>query len=419
MRAGVVGGEWPVLTKESTSGGAGVGRLASWAWATFLIGGALGTTLPGQLLLLVETIRRQFDRRRKSALEAMTDPVFLRLGWSFLAAALISAAFSRHPTMALAMSLGFVLLFFVVALGTRDAVILFTTRDCRRILLRILIAAVGCALNGIYTRFGLGYPRAEGFAFGPNSFGGAVAFWAIFAIGLSLESRRIGWWLLSIPVLLTALASSMSRGSWMGFASSVLLFSCLLVMRHKRYLKWALAVCIGIFAVSALAMAYSSPLRERFVSMFSVERNMDRILIWQTAVEMIKDRPLTGVGGGVFPLVYKQYVVEGEARSTMSFAHNLPLHILAEYGVLGFIPFFGLIGYTVIQGWRLARRSGPLIMATYSGFIGMLVHELVDNVIIDMNYGALFWFLAGFHVHLYKLRSSAQSIDSSSDREQM
>lgn len=394
----------PVLRKESALGGADDDRLAKWAWATFLIGGALGTTLPGQLLLLIATVRQHFERRRKGALEAITDPVFVSLGWSFLAAALISAVFSQHRAMALVVCLGFALLFFVVVLGTRDAVILFTARDCRRMLLWILVAAVGCAFNGIYARFGLGYPRAEGFAFGPNSFGGAVAFWALFAIGLSLELRRIGWWLLTIPVLLTALALSMSRGSWMGFVASVVLFSCLLVMRHKRYVKWALVVCVGIFAVSALAMAYSSPLRERFVSTFSIERNMDRILVWQTAVEMIKDRPLTGVGGGVFPLVYQDYRVSARGRSSFSFAHNLPLHILAEYGVLGFIPFFALIGYTLIRGWRLARQSGPLIMATYSGFIGMLVHELVDNVIIDMNFGALFWFLAGFHVHLYRLR---------------
>ena len=140
-------------------------------------------------------------------------------------------------------------------------------------------------------------------------------------------------------------------------------------------------------------------LQARLASLLSLDRNDARILIWQTAVEMIKDRPLTGVGGGVFPLVYNEYRLDSGTKA-FSFAHNLPLQILAEFGLLGFIPFAGMVGLALVRGWRLAWRSGPLIISIYAGFIGMLVHDMVDNVTYGMNLGGLFWFLMGFLVHL-------------------
>lgn len=388
------------------------GKFTRWAWGTFLIGGALGTTLPGQLLVLISTVQRLLTRERGAVFSDASTRVglFVRCGWAFLGASLVSAMLSEYPAVGLANAAGFALLFFVVALGARDVVEIALSRPLRRILIWMLIAGVAGALYGIYSVFELRFHRAEGIAFGPNGFGGLMALLAVFAIGVGLEKRRVGWWLATIPVFLAGLALSMSRGSWLGFVVSLIGFTWLLVRRNKRYLKWTIAVVLGVVLLSSVLIAQSPALQGRLASVFSIERNMDRVLIWRAALEMFKDRPITGVGGGAFPLVYEEYRVEGESRSTISFAHNLPLHILAEYGILGFIPFFALIGLAVVRGWRVARQSGPLIMGIYSGFLGMLVHELFDNVALSMNLGGLFWFLVGFLIHLYERRDEIHRI---------
>ena len=369
----------------------------------------MGTTLPGQLLLLIWSLSHRIWPRRLGQAEkrdaSLNDVAFTRFGWAFLFAAVISAVFSDHPTMAFAISIGFVLLFWVVALGTRYLVESPLIDNPQRLVEWILAAGVVGSLYGIYTVIGLGHPRAVGIGFGTNSFGGLTALLGILAIGYIVQERQRRWWLAALPVYLVALALSMSRGSWIGFAVSAVIFAGFLAfrkIRDRRYFKWTLIIFLLVSLVFSLLLATSPSLRERFASTFSLEHNADRVLIWRAAIEMTKDRPLTGVGGGVFPLVYEEYRVEGEDRSTVSFAHSLPLNVLAEFGILGFIPFAGMIGLSVVRGWRLARHSGPLVIAVYAGFIGMLVHDLFDNVTFGMNFGGLFWFLMGFHVHLYR-----------------
>src|SRR5690606_3317068 len=124
-------------------------------------------------------------------------------------------------------------------------------------------------------------------------------FLTILAIGYLVQERKTGWWLATIPIYLVALVLTTSRGSWIGFAVSVVLFISFLTfrkMREMRSIRWALVTVLAIVTVASLFVASSPSLRDRFVSSFSLERNADRLLIWQAAIEMIKDRPLTGVG---------------------------------------------------------------------------------------------------------------------------
>src|SRR5690606_33276668 len=104
--------------------------------------------------------------------------------------------------------------------------------------------------------------------------------------------------------------------------------------------------------LAVLAAAVHPPLYQRALRIVSLEGNTDRLYIWSAAVRMIAENPLTGVGGGNFPFVYADYRPEGDRRTTVSFAHNLFLHVLAEYGVIGLVPFALMIGLALWRGWR-------------------------------------------------------------------
>ena len=213
-----------------------------WAWVILLVGGALGTTLPGQLLLLlvfvIEGLSRLVRRSSDGPDFEVRDLSFARLGWAFFLASLISAGFSEHPTMALAISTGFLLLFGIVALGTKSFVLSPLLERPDRLVAWILVAGVVGSLYGIYGVVELGRPRALGLGNGPNGFGGLNALLAIVATGYAVQKGRLGWWLATIPVYLVTLALTLSRGlvAWVCGVSSGF-------CRHRRPLgKYVISV---------------------------------------------------------------------------------------------------------------------------------------------------------------------------------
>lgn len=43
-----------------------------------------------------------------------------------------------------------------------------------------------------------------------------------------------------------------------------------------------------------------------------------------------------------------------------------------------------------------------MMQAIYAGYVGMLLHDLVDNITYGMNVGGLFWLLTGLFVHMHR-----------------
>ena len=76
--------------------------------------------------------------------------------------------------MALAISVGFVLLFFVIALGSRFLVDGALISALPRIIEWMLVAGVVGSIYGIYGVVVLDLPLAQGVALGANSFGGLI-----------------------------------------------------------------------------------------------------------------------------------------------------------------------------------------------------------------------------------------------------
>lgn len=69
-----------------------------------------------------------------------------------------------------------------------------------------------------------------------------------------------------------------------------------------------------------------------------------RQLWWSGGLQMFVEHPLLGVGLGRFPKVLLEYEPEAPAREN---AHNLPLQILAEMGIVGF-ALFAAVAYKIV-----------------------------------------------------------------------
>src|SRR5690606_18133431 len=108
-----------------------------------------------------------------------------------------------------------------------------------------------------------------------------------------------------------------------------------------------------------------------------------RLDTWRSAVEMAEDRPLTGVGPGLFGRALRAYRDPALAQDKLVSAHNLPLNVLAETGVPGLLIFVWLaaqFGRVWWRAWSVANAARRVwLEAALAALAAYAVHSLVDT----------------------------------------
>ena len=125
--------------------------------------------------------------------------------------------------------------------------------------------------------------------------------------------------------------------------------------------------------------------------------NAFRVNVWQAVLNMIKAKPILGIGPGnkAVNLVYPLYQRSGySALGT----YCVPLEITVETVLIGLICYLWLIFTIFSQGWMGLNRlrsdrdaSGLWIIAAIATLVGMLVHGLVDTVWYRPQVQLLWW----------------------------
>lgn len=134
-----------------------------------------------------------------------------------------------------------------------------------------------------------------------------------------------------------------------------------LTRRHRLALAIAALVVAG-------AISLSPTMQERFQRLTDTKATTfeyyDRILsgrltIWETAGHMIIDRPLTGVGVGMFAVTYDHYSTRpddpfrtGGTSGAGHHAHNIYISIAAETGLFGLLGI--IIAFVLCVKWYYA-----------------------------------------------------------------
>ena len=131
---------------------------------------------------------------------------------------------------------------------------------------------------------------------------------------------------------------SLSRGGMLALVLEASLI-VLLIMQGKRRLLFipVLVVC------ASLAIAYQWSARDANQTNYSSDdAQSSRLELWKAGWEMLKDRPLLGVGSRNFSEVSQQY---GELShdNIGKNAHNTFVEILADNGLIGFGSFLMMI----------------------------------------------------------------------------
>ncbi len=220
------------------------------------------------------------------------------------------------------------------------------------------------------------------------------------------------------------LVLTFSRGGWLGFiAGSFVLLVLLVQFWSVRFTafwqRWALPVLVGgSAAFVVLAVVAVDPLRDRVMSMFVGRQdssNNFRINVWAGVLDMIRDRPILGIGPGndAFNKVYPLYQ---RPRYTALSAYSVFLEIAVEAGLVGLAAFLWLMVVVFGQGWRQLQHlreqqsvQGYWLIAALAALAGMLTHGLVDTVWYRPQVSTLWWLMMALVASYYRSQPRALS----------
>lgn len=338
--------------------------------------------------------------RPKVQLKTALDWVFLL----WIPVLFLSVAFSQHPELSwrsLGVVLCYVAFFYLVSATVKKP------EQVRRLIgLGAVVSTVVCLIDLAYFVYVVSIspvaPIVEKFPFWPgkNMLGLLTVINASLAIGLlltpgSASSKGKGVAAFILIVNLALLAVTFSRSAWLALAA---VCATLLFLRPKIF--------VPLLAVALLAGIWLAPAgikgRINSAADFSEANVKERLRIWTSAAQMIRDDPLTGVGLGCF---YKEYRTKYKMKKVRlkwagSHAHNLYLHVLAETGVAGLATLLLMFGVMLRQGWRRFRLDAdPFLkgirLGAWLALIGFLAYSMTDST-----FNGRFTDASMFHINL-------------------
>jgi len=244
--------------------------------------------------------------------------------------------------------------------------------------------------------------RASGFYGCPDHLAGYLEVVALMGLSVACWSRWPIWLKVCAGYLslmcFAGILLTGSRGGYLSTGFGFLVFIGLSLMTLRKGVianKWPLA--IGTIVVAGLVLtgmiyfiSSQFSLRTRWANV--VEQGGNRLEMWGEAIEQFKLNPVVGTGSGSYLYYQRHFRKSSEWRDAI-YVHNDYLHLLAEYGIIGFAAFAIFLGVHVASGIRsfnwftnermnsLGRiRSDTLALniGALSGLSTYLVHSFFD-----------------------------------------
>lgn len=222
----------------------------------------------------------------------------------------------------------------------------------------------------------------------------------------------------ALLLLLGAIGGTYARGPWLGLAVSL---AVVLVARLRGKITWrrvAVGVAAAVVVLGAVAMtmtyvnrAGADLMRARLVNTLrdplADPSVRSRAVYYDTAVRMIRDHPVMGIGLENYGWLLPRYrPTAGETvgdNRTATMVHNGYLHVGVSSGIPGLIFYVALLTSVIVTAWRAfgpgarqVQASGGLAFAIVAALVGYLVQDLTGWEEISLS--VFFWMLLGLCV---------------------
>ena len=227
-------------------------------------------------------------------------------------------------------------------------------KQLRGVLIATLISSLINDAVGIYQYFAEGAERAKGLVHSPTFLASSMLMQIPIMIFTAIEFSETKW--LSYGAIFTAALSllclglSMTRGAWIAFTVTLILFA----LFEKKYRVLTAKLFAVVFVIFLMVFAMSPKLQDRIGTLTDInfQSNTERILMWKSSIEIFKDYPIHGIGQKMFESVYNRIYISPEAKerpdkyySGHSQPHNNLLFAASEGGIIGTAAFIGLHAY--------------------------------------------------------------------------
>jgi len=243
-----------------------------------------------------------------------------------------------------------------------------------------------------------------------------LAGYLLSAVALSLVAVFVwqGWITKALALTMFfvntyCLILTYSRGGWIGLM--VVMFVLLVLLGYwwsdrltPFWRTWFLPILLGSLAfILLLAVMFIEPVQVRVFSMFAGRgdsSNNFRINVWTAVMQMIRDRPLLGIGPGhnAFNKIYPLYQISN--FSALS-AYSILLEVAVETGIIGLATFVWLLivmfnqaALKLVRLQQQKSRDGFWLIGAFASLLGILAHGTVDTVWYRPEINTIWWLLA-------------------------
>lgn len=276
------------------------------------------------------------------------------------------------------------------------------------VLIATLISSLINDMVGVYQYFIEERPRAQGLVHSPTFFASSMLIQIpilIFMVQEHLTPKILRPVAICTTLLsVFCLGLSLTRGAWLAFIAVIFIFAAL----EKKYRKATAKLFAALLVVFLIVVSMSPKLQERIETLTdrNFQSNSERILMWESALNIFNDYPIHGIGQKMFEKLYNEQYISPDAKerpdeemSGHTHPHNNFLFALSEGGIIGLASFIFLYAYFFRRFFLQYKKESSM---KFSAGLTLLLtlaalhlEGLTDTNLNQVQLMREFWVIAG------------------------
>ena len=176
------------------------------------------------------------------------------------------------------------------------------------------------------------------------------------------------------------------------------------ILAGSKFIRTS-AIIVGL--IGLLLIVSVPELNDRLISSFDLSSNADRLNLWKTALAMTADKPLFGIGPGLFGQEFTSYMVAGKYDAT-GHPHNDYLNLAATSGIFTLVAWLLIWGswfYYCIKAYRNLsplQPDRPILLGIILSITGILVASFFQCYYTDLENNICWCFLSALGLQIVK-----------------